>query len=347
MGKHATGRHRAGLALLCFGTVAIFLASWSWGLGGDDAQPRYPPSAGQLFLPYSSDAFFRSTVEGAPVDDAATADFRSFMRGHPDQRGVDHPVIRGVGGNRWGTVYAEGRASDPLWRLTGEVPAEVAVLGTRGFHAPEWLGDVLTGTSDSPFVVVDRASGWSVWAAKAEPEGDRTIRVQDAGLFEHDSNGLDRRNPRSDSDLNFRSRGAIPDAMVIRRDLLDRGVEQGADLGHVLHLFMVETDSSAGQVHPMVGSESDKFGWGAEGQRIAVDPEVDLDRRSCSAPARVIALTLQRYGAYLGDNSGAETSLKAQQEIEDGDTWDGRLDRDELEGCVSWDDFIVITPGWQ
>ena len=53
-------------------------------------------------------------------------------------------------------------SGDPIWRLTGNVPREVSFLSTTGFHALRWLGAVLTGTSDSPFVVVDRASGVSV-----------------------------------------------------------------------------------------------------------------------------------------------------------------------------------------
>ena len=266
------------------------------------------------------------------------------MKAHPDQRGTAYPLIRGPGGNSWGTAYAEGSAADPVWRLTGSVPSEVAVLRTQGFHAPESFGSMLTGTSDSPFVVVDRASGWSVWGAKASVTGDHVISVGAAGLFVHASNGLDRRSPFSDSAVNFRSRGAIPDAMVIRKDLVSWGVAMGGDLGHVLHLFMVETDSSAGYVHPMVGYESGKYGWGAEGQRIAIDPGVDLTTRGLSPEALVIARTLQRYGAYLGDNAGGPTSLKAEQESAGHPVWDGRLTADALRG-LSWDDFVVVSAG--
>jgi hypothetical protein len=172
--------------------------------------------------------------------------------------------------------------------------------------------------------------------------GDHLVHVASAGLFEHASNGLDKRNPLSNSTLNFRSRGAIPDAMVIRRDLVDWGVAHGTDLGHVLHLFMVETDSSAGHRHPMVGSEAGTSGWGAEGQRIAIDPSVDLTTRGLSPEALVIARTLQRFGAYIGDNAGGPTSLKAEQENSVRDVWGGRLKADSLHG-ITWDDFVVLT----
>ena len=132
--------------------------------------------------------------------------------------------------------------------------------------------------------------------------------------------------------------------MVIRRDLVSWGVASGGDLGHVLHLFMVETDSSAGHVHPMVGSESGKYGWGAEGQRIAIDPGIDLTTRGLSPEALVVARTLQRYGAYLGDNSGGPTALKAEQESAGRPVWVGRLPADSLRG-LSWEDFVVVSAG--
>ena len=309
--------------------------------------PPPPPvsTSGAPFLPYSDGSFFTSSLAGAPVDNAATAQFRAFMASHPEQAGTGYPVIRGVDGNQWGVVYAEGHSSDPVWRLASAVPGEVSALRTTGFHAPEWFGSLLTGTSDSPFVVMDRASGITVWGAKASVAGSHVVNVGAAGMFEHASNGLDGRNPRSDSTANFRSRGAIPDAMVIRHDLLARAAATGGDLGHVLHMFFVETDSAAGFVHPMVGAESGKSGWGAEGQRIAVRSDADLS--GCSPEAAVIARTLQRHGAYLGDNAGSQTSLKAEQESAGHHVWGGTLHADELKGCISWADFVVISPGYQ
>ena len=106
----------------------------------------------RAFLPYSVGSYFRTPVAAGAVDAGLTASFRSFMASHPDQKGTPYPVLRGAGGNAWGTAYAEAGASDPVWRLTGAVPADVADLKTTGFRAPEWLGQVLTGTSDSPFV---------------------------------------------------------------------------------------------------------------------------------------------------------------------------------------------------
>lgn len=278
------------------------------------------------------------------MDAELTATFHSFMASHPDQRGVGYPIIRGVGGSEWGTPFAIGRPGDVRWTLTGSVPRAVEDLRTEGFYAPADFGDFITGTSDSPFVVYDLVRGQSVWGAKAVVKPGYVLEVRYAGRFMHSSNGLDQRNPRSDDNRNFRSRGAIPDAMVIRRDLMDDAIARGGDLGHVLHLFIVESDTAAGAVHPMVGAESGKHGFGAEGTRIVLRPDFPVE--SLATPeAKVLARTLIEHGMYIGDNAGSASSLKAQQDV-DGQVWGSRLTSDTLQG-LDWTDFRVITPGWQ
>lgn len=312
-------------------------------LSGLPPAPSPAAAAGTVrpFLPYGRHSYFRSRILGAAVDAQRTEAFRSFMRSHPEQV-YRYPRINGVEGNAWGTAYAMGAPGMPVWRLEGEHNPKADVLFTRGFHAPSWLGEMLTGTNDSPLCVVDRASGFTLFCANAERVGRRRIRATAAAVTYHSSNGLDHRNPRSDDERNFTSRGRISDAMVIRKDLVRHGVRHDTDLGHVLHLFLVETDSSAGYCHPMVGEESDKSGFGAEGERLAIAPTVDLTRRGLSPQGLVIARTLQRYGCYIGDNAGSSSALKAQQENAARPLWRGTLRRDSLEG-ITWDDFVVLT----
>jgi len=293
------------------------------------------------FLPYTPGSYFRTPVAGLSPDPARTAAFRTFMKTHPDQKRYAYPRINGTGTNRWGTAYAMGTASDPVWKLTGTVSSYCAVLRTTGFHAPSWLGSVLTGTTDSPFCVVDVASGFTVFGTKASVVSPGTITVQSAGITYHSSNGLHRSNPLTDDKRNFTSRGRISDAMVIRSDLVDNAIASNTDLGHVLHLFMVETRSSDGFRHPMIGCESGKLGFGAEGERIAIDPAVDLTTRGLSPAGLVVARTLQRYGCYFGDNAGSESALKAEQETSAHPVWKGRLGKDSLAG-LRWDDFVVL-----
>lgn len=298
------------------------------------------PRRSSPFLPYGQNSYFRSTILDAPVDSQRTRAFRSFMDGHPEQN-VAYPLINGVDGNEWGTAYAMGQGHHPVWMLEGEHDPKADTLFRRGFHAPHWLGEMITGTNDSPLCVVDRASGFTLFCANAEVVGRRRIRATAAAVTFHSSNGLDYRNPRSDDRRNFTSRGRISDAMVIRKDLVRYGVATDTDLGHVLHLFLVETLSSDGFRHPMVGAEGEKYGFGAEGERLAISPRVDLTKRGLSSEGLVVARTLQRFGCYLGDNSGSASALKAQQENASRPLWRGQLRRDSLRG-IRWDDFVVL-----
>jgi hypothetical protein len=293
------------------------------------------------FLPYGAGSYFRTPVAGLSSDPNRTAAFRSFMATHPDQRSYAYPRIHGTGSNRWGTAFAMSTAADPVWKLTGGVPTMCSTLATTGFHAPDWLGSVLTCTTDSPFCVVDLGSGLTVFGSKASVVAPRTISVQSAGVTYHSSNGLHQKDPFSNDRRNYTSRGRISDAMVIRSDLLSYGVANNTDLGHVLHLFLVETRSSDGCRHPMVGCEGGKYGFGAEGERIAIDPAVDLTARGLSPAGLVVARTLQRYGCYFGDNAGRESALKAEQDTASRPVWNGRLGADSLAG-LRLDDFIVL-----
>jgi hypothetical protein len=302
---------------------------------------------GTGYLPYTEDSFFKSRVDGAPVDGNATDAFRSFMKSHPDQRGIPHPRVNGVGSNKWGTVYAEGKASDPVWKLTGNINTRTVILKNEGFHAPEWLGQALTGTSDSPFGVMDLASGFTVFGTNAKVVAPRTIQVGSSGITWHTSNGLNFKNLKSNDNRNFTSRGRISDAMWIRRDRYDAAKDTGAGLGHVLHLFLVETSTAAGYCHPMTGAEGGKYGWGAEGVRIAIAPGVNLTNRGLSDTGLVIARTLKQHGCYIGDNSGSSSALKAEQASSVHNPWVGTdITQNCLEG-ITWDDFVVLPKGWQ
>jgi hypothetical protein len=309
------------------------------------ATPTVSAPAGGPFLPYAAGSYFYSEPSDyGTIDPTLTSQMRSFMATYADQKATPYPLLNGVGGNEWGMVYAEGSASDPMWTLTGTLPTTVANhLSAVGFHAPAYLGEMLTGTSDSPFVVLDRASGITIWGAGASKGAGNTIHVTAAGFFDHASNGLDTRRPESNSTENFRSRGVIPDSMVIRKDRLDWAVANNTDLGHVLEIFWPETDSSLGYRLPMVGAESSKAGWGAEGQRIGIDPSINLAARDCTPYARAIALTLQRHGAYIGDNAGSAAAFKMQQDTSAHPVWGASVTQHELSGCVSWTDFVAYS----
>lgn len=321
--------------LLRVSAAAVAAGAGLQGSAAEAAVRRTGP-----YLPYGRRSYFKSRVEGRLMNRERTREFRAFMRNHPDQCDIDYPMIKGVDGNDWGTAFAMGRPGDPVWRLEGPQEPLARRLTRHGFHAPEWLGRMLTGTNDSPLCVVDTVWGFTMFCTNAKVVGPRTIHGHGAITF-HSSNGLDHRHPRANDARNFTSRGRISDAMVIRRDLVRYGVRHDTDLGHVLHMFLVETNSAAGHRGPMVGAEHGKHGFGAEGERIAIARSVDLSRRRLSPEARVIARTLQNYGCYFGDNAGSGSCLKAEQENDARPVWRGRLHRDSLSG-LSWDDFVVL-----
>lgn len=318
--------------------------------GGESQNPVPNDPAPSGLLPYTADSYFKSRVDGAgvSVDQTRTAAFRSFMKSHPDQggAGITWPKINM--NPDWAMSYHVHRATEeaPVWKLTGgnTSHAKLRILTTQGFHMPDSVADTFpNGDQDRPGVMIDYENGYTVQFADAVPnKATRTISVSNAAIFWHGSNGLDYRNPRSDDSRNFSSRGRIIDAMVIRRDLLDRAMQRGTGLGHVLHLFFVETRTADGFMHPMVGDESAKEGWGAEGERIRIKPGIDLAARGLSGACLAVARTLQENGAYLGDNSGSSTQIKASQPHAYVGT---NLTTDCMKGRVSFDDFEVVARG--
>jgi hypothetical protein len=262
--------------------------------------------------------------------------------------------IRGANGVGWGIAYAEASCSDPIYKIGpgGSVPASQEHLRTVGFHAPASAWKNIPNNGDAPFLILDRCGtsarpgGLSVWGANAVVSG-QTVNVSAAGSFAHDTNGLDRRNPQSNSQLNERSRGVIPDSMLVRPDVLDYAIHHNTGLGYTLEVFWMQTNSAAGFSSPMVGAESGKSGVGAEGQRIRIKPGIDLAARpGCSATTNpvglAIARTLQQNGAYLGDNSGSGAGIKTEQ----GAQFPG-LNADSLRGCMTWDDIEFLPVGVQ
>lgn len=305
------------------------------------------------FIAYTPGAYLTTPIPPGAVVAGDSAVGIAYAKAHDPS---PFPLIRGVNGNLFGMVYAMGQCTDPIWRFptTATLPGANGFLATQGFHAPASFGDQVTAANnnDQPIVVIDRCgvaarpAGFTVWGANVDYDGNAGRVLKTApqagpnivgGAFAHDSNGLDRRNPASTSTVNERSRGVIPDSMVIRDDLLAYGIANGGDLGQVLEMFWVETKSASGFATPMVGAESGKNGYGAEGQRIRIRATVDLTTRGLTPAGLVVARTLQRYGAYLGDNSGSGSGMKAQQ----GST---QITKTALAG-LTWDDFEFLAKG--
>jgi hypothetical protein len=294
-------------------------------------------------LPYGSDSYFQSRAEGLTVDAASTSAFRSFMATNADQKAITWPKVNlnpGWSGHNW--ISAQG---DPVWKLSGgPTESRLDVLRNQGVHMADavWT-TVPTGTQDRLLVVRDGLLGYTMQCADVAVSSQtaRTFTASSCGVFWHSSNGLDYRNPLSNDDRNFSSRGRIPDAMQVPRSELDQAVAAGTGVGHVLQLFFVATDGTGNPcfVHPMVGCEQRQTGWGQEGTRLRINPSVDLAARGLTGAALALARTLQQNGTYIGDNSGSSTQIKIGPPEDYAGT---NLTTDAFQGKLSWADFEVV-----
>lgn len=302
-----------------------------------------PPLASGL--PCSPGSFYKDDVRDNTVDAGLTASFRSFMATHIDQKAITWPKVNL--NDSWSGLNAISSASDPIWKITGgQSDPALNILRTQGFHmADEVLNENPTGSEDRLLVVFDSASGFVAQMADTTPNfANHTIAVSSAGIMWYSSNCLDKRNPLSDDQRNFVSRGRIAPAMQVPPEFLQAAIDRGTGIGYTMHLFFVENDSTKGFVHPMVGTEGGNSGFGAEGLRVRIAPSIDLVARGLTLGCLALARTLQENGGYIGDNSGASTQLKVGHPSQ----YPGMgLSTDCMKGKVSWNDFEVVTPGQQ
>lgn len=312
--------------------------------------PVDPPASGYP-TPYGAGSVYQSSTAGLPVDQALTAEFHQFMGTEPDQAKVPYPKInQNPGWSGHNFVQLKSAPPAPVWKLVGPVNQDVPqiqILRTQGMHiADSVLRDVPTGTQDRLLVVEDYLFGYAAQFADIVPNfANHTLTASVAGVFWHDSNGLDSRAPGGDT-RNWDSRGRNPSAMQIPRAELDAATAAGTGLGREMHLFFVNTGGSSYSpcyVFPFVGCEGKQDGWGAEGDLIGIRRDVDLRARGLTGELLTIALTGQENGWRIGDNSGGATQIK----VGDPKQYDGtvgtktNLTTDGFRGYLTWDDFVV------
>ena len=102
-------------------------------------------------------------------------------------------------------------------------------------------------------------------------------------------------------------------------------------------------------VWPMTGSDGDSTATFAapEGARLRLKPSINLDKLNLSKAQLTIATALQRYGAIIGDQSGATSVLKVENTVAQGrgQLWKGILGPDSLKK-FSLDDFEFVRLGY-
>jgi hypothetical protein len=320
------------------------------------APPPPPPPAGAPFIPYGPNSFLRTPLGSNWPVDSDSANGIAWYMAHD---AADQPKFNGVDGNQWGSAFAIGKCSDPIYKFPAGTKLNSSAqnfLMSEGFHAPEGWTNNMASNNDAPIEIIDtcgvpaRPNGFSVWAANVAYAGNHMLKTNPlsnsgsivAGSFSHDTNGINKGVQHSNDTRGFNetSRGIIPDSITIRDDLLRYGMSGGNNgtLGHVLEMFSVGTNSAMGVYPPMLNAENGQSGYGAEGERIALKPTWKPPSTCTGAPL-VVARTLQVYGVYIGNNSGSGSGIKVQQNST-------LLHTHDLAKCFTYNDMAFVQRGW-
>ncbi len=198
-------------------------------------------------------------------------------------------------------------------------------------------------TSDAAMTVYDMESRYvcGLHRASYDSESD-TWSAGGGDCYSLDSNGLHGSLPQSDHSTNSGHRGISSSIVGVRWDEYE-----AREINHVLELFVHTTKCQ--HVFPMVGDEcgTDAEHAPPEGTRIRIKGSINLLELRLSPAALMIARTLKKYGAVIGDQSGGAATLKVENTVAQGrgHLWDGVLSVDSLE-AIPFDSFEVIRLGY-
>jgi hypothetical protein len=229
--------------------------------------------------------------------------------------------------------------SIPLYYATPTTPLVdmLAELGGLGFtssdgsnaHAqiPIPAGATPDPMSDHHLLIVDRAKNleWGMWNT-ANNNGKwtcslgATADLSGDGLRPYKPN-----NPTWYTSHGPRACGFPLIAGLIRTEEIDAGRIDHALVIAYPHIRSGFYMSPASTAQTNIGSDSIKTRGIPCGGRIQLDPNLNLDSLGLTRAGRIIAEALQRYGAYVGDYSGA-ISLYAENAPAAQTHWKGILD---------------------
>lgn len=236
---------------------------------------------------------------------------------------------------------------------TVDVVCELGGLGFMGdngenAHAqvPMPEGAAPDPESDHHLCIVDRARNleWGMWNTRNQ-DGRWTCGLGATS----DLAGSGLRPFKPDNPTWFTSHGARACgfpliAGLIRTEEIDAGRIEHALIVAYPHIRAGFYMSPASTAQARIGDDSISSRGIPCGGRIQLDPALDLDALGLSRSGRIVAEALQRYGAYVGDYSGAislyaENSAAAQQH------WRGVLQTYEFAGKLDLSRFRVLAFG--
>jgi hypothetical protein len=200
--------------------------------------------------------------------------------------------------------------------------------------------------SDRHLCIVDRARNleWGMWNTRNE--GGRwtcslgaTADLAGSGLrpFKPD-------NPTWFTSHGARACGFPLIAGLIRTEEIDAGRIEHALVVAYPHIRAGFYMSPASTAQARIGDDSISSRGIPCGGRIQLDPALNLDSLGLSRAGRIVAEALQRYGAYVGDYSGA-ISLYAENSPAAQTHWKGVLQTYEFADKLDLSRFRVLAFG--
>lgn len=249
--------------------------------------------------------------------------------------------------------------SIPLFYVDSSTPTVEVVcdIGGEGFSSsdgfdatasvPMPAGAAPDPESDHHLLIVDRDRGieWGMWNV-TRPNGQwhcglgATADLTSTGVRPYKPT-----NPTWYTSHGARACGFPLIAGLIRREEIEAGRIEHALIVAYPHIRAGWYTSPASTAQARVGDDAISTRGIPCGGRIQLDPGLDLDSLDLSRSGRIIAEALQRYGAYVGDYSGA-ISLYAENSAEAQAYWAGGvLDSYELNGKIDLADFRVLKLG--
>ncbi len=253
--------------------------------GGTDISRNYFDTADWLW----------QTVPAAPVLHANSATWTGYL----SEGGSQHNAA----------LYDYGVTIVPAAAINESTPRyDVVFSNVPGWGADPFAGytvPIPTGTtippgSDGHLVSIDRDNNivFGLWQAAYDNDTD-TWSASWGGLAPLRANGIDTNGTATATGLS-RLAGVVGTAEFAA------AISANTGLSHAL--FITSNITSASFVFPAVKSDGTNTGGVAtpipQGTRLYLDPSVDIDTISgISDGEKVIAKTLQTYGAYVGDKS--------------------------------------------
>ncbi len=239
--------------------------------------------------PFSADSPWNAPIPADPVLDPAT----EHMAGYLAENG---PAVAAL--SEFGVPVYAADASTPRYQIDCRAPWGVCELARQPVPVPQ--GARPAPGSDAAMVVVDWAGrrSYEFWEAERLPGGDWTAGW--GGVVDVDGDG-------------YEPGGTLPTGAGVPRLA---GVVRTFELarGRIPHALVFSTDNACWQDHRYPATKtdgtSDRPDCIPEGARVQLDPGVDVAALPGIGPAeRMVAVALQRYGAYAIDNGGAPMAI--------------------------------------